>query len=649
MSKKTKDQMGQGGFGQNGKGKPGAQGQSGQGQGQSGQGQGGQGQRYQARRMTAENPMQTIKRLLSYFQYVKWMLVVGLVLLGLSSLAGVGINAMIKPIVNSLLNDKSVEKLLSYIAIMIGIILLNLLMMYFGNRMMMNLSQIITHKMRSDLFTHMMKLPISYFDTNQHGTIMSTYINDVDMVNQALQQAIPQTLSGILMFIGTIVMMLVLSPILTLLVVGMLAIMIVIATQVAKNSGRFFRSQQGQLANLNGYIEEMMDGQKVVKVFSHEAKAIDEFESYNEELRKSSTNAQTFSLVIMPLMGNLSYVQYALIAMVGAILTINGSLDIGTIASFLQFTRSVSQPITQLSNQMNVILGAVAGAERIFKMLDEVPEEDSGSVDIDCGVCQDRTWLVPEADGSVKRVPAEGDIRFYDVDFGYVEGQQVLHKISLWAEPGQKIAFVGSTGAGKTTITNLINRFYEIGSGKITVDGIDIQDIKKPALRSTLGMVLQDVHLFEGTVRDNIRYGRLDATDAEIEEAAKMANAHGFIVRLPQGYDTMLTTDGQNLSAGERQLLSIARAAVANPLILILDEATSSVDTRTEKHIEEGMNQLMQGRTTFAIAHRLSTVRRSNAILVLESGQIIERGDHDDLLAQKGRYYELNTGTAELS
>ncbi len=610
---------------------------------------GGGGPRYQSRNMTAENPMGTLKRLLSYFQYVKWMLIAGLVLLGISSLASVGVNAMIKPVVNSLIMEKSVEKLIQYILIMAGIIVVSVGTSYLGNRMMMNLSQIITHKMRSDLFNHMMKLPISYFDTNQHGNIMSTYVNDVDMVSQALQQAIPQTLSSILIFVGTIVMMLVLSPVLTILVVAMLVVMIIVAMQVAKRSGRFFRSQQSQLANLNGYIEEMMDGQKVVKVFSHEEKSIEEFEVYNEDLRASSTRAQAYSMVIMPLMGNLSYVQYALVAMVGAILTINGSMDIGTIASFLQFTRSVSQPITQLSNQMNVILGAIAGAERIFKMLDEEPETDDGVVDIDCGVCQERTWLVPQEDGSTKRVPALGDIRFYNVDFGYVEDQQVLNNITLWAEPGQKIAFVGSTGAGKTTITNLINRFYEIKSGKITLDGIDIRDMKKSALRSTLGMVLQDVHLFESTVRENIRYGRLDATDEEVEEAAKLANAHSFIVRLPQGYDTQLTTDGQNLSAGERQLLSIARAAVANPLILILDEATSSVDTRTEKHIEEGMNQLMKGRTTFAIAHRLSTVRRSNAILVLESGEIIERGDHDDLLAQKGRYYQLNTGAAELT
>lgn len=607
------------------------------------------GQRYQVRGVVAENAGATIKRLLSYFKYKRWTLIIGLILLGIASLGGVGFGAMIRPIVNSVVYDQDVDKLIMYLYVLAAIVSVQIIANYLGNRLMMRLSQSITHRMRGDLFNRMMKLPIAFFDQNKHGNIMSTFVNDVDMVSQALQQGIPQVLFSVLSFTGSIVVMLILSPLLTLLVIVMLALMIFLAANIGKRSGKNFRSQQAQLANLNGYVEEMMNGQKVVKVFNHEARSIQEFEVHNEELRKSSTQASAFSVVIMPVMGNLSYVMYALIAMLGALLTINGRLDIGTITSFLQYTRSVSQPITQLSNQMNVLLGAIAGAERIFKMLDEPIETNDGLVDLEVTAEGERFWVVPGEAGEVSRVPVQGDIRFFDVDFGYLEGQKVLQNITLWAAPGQKIAFVGSTGAGKTTITNLINRFYEIREGKITFDGIDLKQIKKTALRQTLGMVLQDVHLFEGTVRDNIRYGRLDATDEEVEEAAKLANAHSFICRLPEKYDTMLTSDGQNLSSGERQLLSIARAAVANPLVLILDEATSSVDTRTERHIEKGMDHLMQGRTTFAIAHRLSTVRHSNAILVLESGQIIERGDHDNLLSQRGRYYELSAGTSELS
>lgn len=607
------------------------------------------GQRYQVRGVVAENAGATIKRLLSYFKYKRWTLIIGLILLGIASLGGVGFGAMIRPIVNSVVYDQDVDKLIMYLYVLAAIVSVQIIANYLGNRLMMRLSQSITHRMRSDLFNRMMKLPIAFFDQNKHGNIMSTFVNDVDMVSQALQQGIPQVLFSVLSFTGSIVVMLILSPLLTLLVIVMLALMIFLAANIGKRSGKNFRSQQAQLANLNGYVEEMMNGQKVVKVFNHEARSIQEFEVHNEELRKSSTQASAFSVVIMPVMGNLSYVMYALIAMLGALLTINGRLDIGTITSFLQYTRSVSQPITQLSNQMNVLLGAIAGAERIFKMLDEPIETNDGLVDLEVTAEGERFWVVPGEAGEVSRVPVQGDIRFFDVDFGYLEGQKVLQNITLWAAPGQKIAFVGSTGAGKTTITNLINRFYEIREGKITFDGIDLKQIKKTALRQTLGMVLQDVHLFEGTVRDNIRYGRLDATNEEVEEAAKLANAHSFICRLPEKYDTMLISDGQNLSSGERQLLSIARAAVANPLVLILDEATSSVDTRTERHIEKGMDHLMQGRTTFAIAHRLSTVRHSNAILVLESGQIIERGDHDNLLSQRGRYYELSAGTSELS
>jgi len=404
------------------------------------------------------------------------------------------------------------------------------------------------------------------------------------------------------------------------------------------------------MGEMNGYIEEMMSGQKVVKVFNYEERAIESFNERNEEMRKASTRASTYGVMIMPIMGNLSYVKYAIVSMLGAYLVMLNKFSIGNLASFLQYTRTVSRPITQVSNQLNTLFAALAGAERIFRVLDESIETDEGDVSLasECEGKNNLCWKTPNEDGGVELVPLKGNIQFKDVDFGYVSGTKVLKKINLYAKPGQKIAFVGSTGAGKTTITNLINRFYEISDGEILYDGIDIRRINKFDLRSTMSIVLQDVHLFEGTVSDNIRYGRLNATDEEVVGAAKLANAHYFIKHLPQGYDTMLTADGQNLSQGERQLLSIARAAIADPAILILDEATSSVDTRTEKLISEGMDKLMNGRTTFVIAHRLSTVRDSNAIMVLESGEIIERGDHDDLMKQKGRYYQLNMGVAEL-
>lgn len=604
---------------------------------------------YAGRSMMASNLGGTIKRLFSYFRYDKTKFIIGLCAIAVQALALVAFGSMIKLIINSMVYDRSEALLLRYIIVMILVILAQIVSNYVGQKTMMVLSQTITHRLRGDLFRRMMGMPIAFFDQNKHGTIMSTYTNDVDMVSQALQQAIPQAFYSALSFIGTIIMMLIMAPLLTLIVFIMLALMLLVAAFIGKMSGKNFRAQQAQLANLNGFVEEMMNGQKVVKVFSHEKQAQDEFRVHNEDLRESSTKASALSVLIMPVMGNLSYVMYALVAMIGGLFSVHGMLDIGTISAFLQFTRQVSQPITQFSNQMNVILAALAGAERIFAMLDQPLEQDDGVIDLEVTEDGRRFWLIPQADGGRERREARGDIRFYDVDFGYVEGQTVLKGINLWAEPGQKIAFVGSTGAGKTTITNLINRFYEIREGQITFDGLDIKQIKKSALRRTLGMVLQDVHLFEGTVKENIRYGRLEATDEDVEQAARMANAHSYICRMPDGYDSMLTPDGQNLSMGERQLLSIARAAVANPLVLILDEATSSVDTRTERHIEKGMDQLMDGRTTFAIAHRLSTVRHSDAILVLESGEIIERGDHSNLMSQKGRYYELSSGKKELS
>jgi len=494
----------------------------------------------------------------------------------------------------------------------------------------------------------MEKLPISFFDSHAHGDLMSTFTNDVDMLGQSLEQSISQFIISVVSVVGTFIMMLILSPILTLVVVAMLFVMFLSVRYVGKRSARYFRNQQAALADMNGYIEEIMSGQKVVKVFNYEERAIESFNRRNEEMRKASTKASTYGVMLMPIMGNLSYVKYALVSMFGAFLVMKSRITVGNIASFLQYTRTISRPITQFSNQLNTLFAALAGAERIFNVLDEEVEEYEGDVRLVRDEKNGDYWKVPKENGEYDKVPLKGYITFENVNFGYVENQKVLKNINLYAKPGQKIALVGSTGAGKTTITNLINRFYEIDEGVILYDGIDIRRINKLDLRSTMSMVLQDVHLFEGTVADNIRYGRLDATDEEVEEAAKLANAHYFIKNLPNGYNTFLTADGGNLSQGERQLLSIARAAVANPTILILDEATSSVDTRTEKLIAEGMDKLMEGRTTFVIAHRLSTVRDSNAIMVLEHGEIIERGDHDDLMRQKGRYYDLNTGKIEL-
>lgn len=596
------------------------------------------------------NPKETLTRLFSYFKFNKSLFISGILFIILSSVAQIGSNAMLSPIIDSLVVDHDKGLFIKYILIMVGLVLLIALGQYIGNFSMARLAQRTIHKIREEMFSHMQKLPIPYFDSHSHGELMSTFTNDVDMLNQSLEQSVSQVLISVVTVVGTFIMMLLISPTLTLVVALMLVVMLMSIKFIGRKSAKNFRNQQGQLADMNGYIEEMMTGQKVVKVFNYEDRAIKEFEEKNEELRKASTNASTFGVMMMPIMGNLSYILYGFIAMIGAYFVIRGSISVGNIAAFLQFTRSISRPITMVSNQLNTLFAALAGAERIFKILDEDEEIDEGDVRLieDCSGKNGLCWRVPGEDGQEELIPLKGNITFEDVDFGYLPGQKILQNISLYAKPGQKIAFVGSTGAGKTTITNLINRFYEIDKGKILYDGIDIRRINKYDLRSTMSIVLQDVHLFEGSVAENIRYGRLDATDEEVKEAAKLANAHYFIKHLPQGYDTVLSADGGNLSQGERQLLSIARAAVANPTILILDEATSSVDTRTEKLISEGMDKLMDGRTTFVIAHRLSTVRDSNAIMVLEKGEIIERGDHDDLMDQKGRYYALNTGTIEL-
>lgn len=533
---------------------------------------------------------------------------------------------------------------------------------YAYNRIMVNVSQGTMKKLRVELFTHMESLPVKYFDTHAHGDIMSVYTNDVDTLRQLISQSIPQVVSSAVTIVTTLVSMIVLDIPLTAVTLIMTGLMLFATSKLGGKSAAYFIRQQKDLGTVNGYIEEMMDGQKVVKVFCHEEKSLEQFRRINEELRESANLANKFSNIMMPVNGNLGNISYVLCAVVGAVMALGGNwgLTLGTLVSFLTLNKNFTQPVTQISQQMNSIVMAMAGAERIFRMLDEEPEEDHGYVELvnadmtpDGSIMEtkERTgiwaWKHPHReDGTITYTKLEGDVTFNDVDFGYDDNKIVLHGIRLYATPGQKIAFVGSTGAGKTTITNLINRFYDIQDGKIRYDNININKIRKPDLRRSMGMVLQDTHLFTGTVIDNIRYGRLDATDEECIAAAKLANAHGFIKRLPDGYDTMLTGDGANLSQGQRQLLSIARAAVADPPVLILDEATSSIDTRTETLVQEGMDRLMKGRTTFVIAHRLSTVRNSDCIMVLEQGRIIERGTHEELIGERGRYYQLYTGNA---
>jgi ATP-binding cassette subfamily B multidrug efflux pump len=599
----------------------------------------------------------------------KYNLILVGILVIFSSLAGVAGTYFLKPIINNYIvpfigkDNPDLSGLASILALTGAIYLLGVLSTYTYARLMLNISTGTLRRMRIELFSHMESLPIKYFDTHTHGELMSRYTNDIDTLREMISQSIPNIFSSGLTVIGVFIMMLILSPVLTVLVVLMLFLMLNIIKLLGKKSAAYFQTQQKELGRLNGYIEEMIEGQKVVKVFSREKKIIEEFDQLNEELGIASTNAHTFANILMPIMGNLSYIQYALTAALGAIMAISGAgIDLGTIASFLQYTRSFSHPITHMSQQLNSILSALAGAERIFEVLDEEPEKNDGHIELvkaqynDKGELVETTekngvwvWIRPQGDGSVAYIPVKGDVRFEDVTFGYEENKTVLRNISLYAKPGQKIALVGSTGAGKTTITNLINRFYDVPDGKIRFDGININKIKKADLRRLLSIVLQDTHLFTDTVMENIRYGKLDATDEEVIKAAKLANAHSFIKHLPEGYNTVLTAGGANLSQGQRQLIAIARAAVADPPVLILDEATSSIDTRTEALIEKGMDTLMEGRTVFVIAHRLSTVRNSNAIMVLENGKIIERGDHDDLIAAKGKYYQLYTGMFELS
>ena len=610
-----------------------------------------------------------VKRLLRYvIQDYRWPFMGVLLCILVSAAAGVAGSLFLQVLIDGYITPLLVEAnpnfsgLLRAVMVMGCIYLAGVAATYLYNRMMAVISQGVLKSIRDEMFDHMQSLPIRYFDTHTHGDVMSRYTNDTDTLRQMISQSVPQMFSAVITIVTVFAAMVATSLPLTLLVLVLVAFMLVITGKIGGQSGRYFVRQQAALGKVNGYIEEMINGQKVIKVFCHEERATQDFNRLNEALCDDATQANTFANILMPIMGNLGNLQYVLIAIAGGAMAIGGvgGLTLGAIASFLQLSRSFTMPISQLSQQLNSIVMALAGAQRIFQLMDEAPETDEGYVTLvnarrqggKLEESQTRTglwaWKHPHGDGTVTYTPLTGDVRFLDVDFGYEPDKTVLHNVTLYAEPGQKVAFVGATGAGKTTITNLINRFYDLADGKIRYDGININKIKKDDLRRSLGIVLQDTHLFTGTVRENIRYGRLDATDEEVEAAARLVHAHDFITRLPQGYDTPLTGDGASLSQGQRQLLAIARAAIADPPVMILDEATSSIDTRTEAIVQKGMDNLMKGRTVFVISHRLSTVRNADAIMVLDHGRIIERGSHQKLIEDKGTYYRLYTGAFEL-
>lgn len=608
-----------------------------------------------------------IKHLLVYLGHYKWMFMLVALLVLISAGANVAGTYLVKPVVNHFIVPGDMEGLLKAVIAM-GIMYACGALCTFGyNRIMVKVSQKVIQDIRNDLFAHVQKLPLKYFDAHTHGELMSRFTNDVDTVQEAMNNSFAMIIQSFIMLFGTLIMMMVLSVRLSVIVIVFLVIMFFFIKFNSKHSKKYFNRQQEELGKINGFVQEMMAGQKVEKVFNHEQKNFEKFCEMNESFRKESTNALAFAGMMIPTIVSLSYLNYAISACVGGLFTLKGLMDLGSLSSYLIYVRQSAMPLNQFTQQVNFLLSALSGAERIFDMMDERPEIDEGSVTL-CNAVKNADGSLTECSGYTGvfawKVPAElntywnsdaclvelrGDVRFKNVVFGYVPGKTILNDVTLYAKPGQKIAFVGSTGAGKTTIINLINRFYDIQSGTITYDGIDIKDIKKDDLRKSLAMVIQDTHLFTGTIADNIRYGKLDATDEEVRNAALIANADSFIRRLPDGYNTMLYSDGSNLSQGQRQLLAIARAAIAKAPVLILDEATSSVDTRTEGLIEKGMDAIMEGRTVFVIAHRLSTVRNSKAIMVLEKGQIIERGSHDELLEQKGRYYQLYTGQFELS
>lgn len=613
------------------------------------------------------NTSEVLKRVIGYMiRYYKIpfiMVIVCIIITAVATVVGASfpqklVDDYIEPMLLS--GSKDFSGLLSDIKRLVVIMAVGVISAFSYNRIMVNVGQGTMRNLRDDLFHKMESLPIKYFDTNAHGDIMSVYTNDIDTLRQLLSQSIPQIINSTITMAATLITMIIMCPALTVISVITAFVMFTVTGTFTRLSARYYIRQQRALGKVDGFIEEMLDGQKVVKIFCHEEKAKEDFHKINERLRQSADMANRYANLLMPVNANIGWLSYTLVAIVGALLAMNGlaGVTIGTVIAFLGLNKSFTNPITQVSQQANFVVNAVAGAQRVFDVMDQEPEKDEGYVELVNAVIdpdgtiresRERTnvwaWKHPHRDNNtVTYTKLEGSVVFENVDFGYDEKKIVLHDISLWAKPGQKIAFVGATGAGKTTITNLINRFYDIADGKIRYDGININKIKKPDLRRSLGIVLQDTHLFTGTVMDNIRYGKLDATDEECVEAAKLANADGFIRRLPDGYNTMLTGDGTNLSQGQRQLIAIARAAVADPPVLILDEATSSIDTRTEKLVQDGMDALMQGRTTFVIAHRLSTVRNSNCIMVMEQGRIIERGTHDELIEKKGKYYQLYTG-----